>query len=386
MPRQHITLLLLLMACAVLVVGQLYVTIPLVADIVGRFSVPASSAALAGTAFGLAYAVGFLVFGPLSDRYGRQRVILLGLIGTAVSTLLVSLAWNFNILLVSRVLQGFAAASFPPTALALVAETLPLERRPLGVSLMSLAFLGAAPLAQVFAAHSAALGLPSIMLVIAPLYLLGALGLFGVLKTSATSPFSIPMPADLANVSNMSLWRSGALLGAWGAAATVLFAFVSFHAGLQTLGQGQGFNLQWLRLVGLPPLLATFAAAPLARRFGTVATARMGLALAAAGLLVGLAGSIPALMSASALLSAGVAIAVPGLIGTVAARAPATRRGQALAVYSFTLFLGASVAPPVAQALSAHGLDYLLTAPAAVLVLAAFLVGGARPRPVVPAT
>ncbi|MCK7474624.1 MAG: hypothetical protein MZV49_15980 [Rhodopseudomonas palustris] len=50
------------MLCGLTVVGQLYLTIPLVAAIGAQFRVEPSEAALSGTAFGIAYAAGFLLF------------------------------------------------------------------------------------------------------------------------------------------------------------------------------------------------------------------------------------------------------------------------------------------------------------------------------------
>lgn len=364
-PR-HIALLVLLMACAFLVVGQLYVTIPLVGEVATRFSVVPARAVLAGSAFGFAYAAGFLVFGPLSDRLGRKRVILAGLVATALATALVGLVQSFGLLLAARAVQGIAASAFPPVALSLVAEELPPQYRPLGVSLMSFAFLGAAPLAQFFAARVG--GLPTIMLELAPLYLLGAAGLLYATR-ARSAPMEVQVGGQMSELA--SLVRDPLVLAAWVAAITVLFGFVSFHGGAQALGSDLGVDLQTLRLIGLPPLLLTFAAAPLTRRRGPSVTARTGLLLAVLGLLIATIGTPAAVASASVILSGGVALAVPGLIATVAGRTTNRNRGLALAIYSFCLFLGASFAPPVAQALAGIGILPLWLLPAAVLATAA---------------
>src|SRR5699024_8235956 len=123
-----------------------------------------------------------------------------------------------------------------------------------------------------------------------------------------------------------SLLRNAGILVAWGAAITVLFGFVSLHAGAQALGDRLGLDLQTLRLVGLPPLLLTFAAAPLTRRHGAILTARLGLVLAGLALMLAAVGTSWAVMVASVALSAGVAFAVPGLIATVAGRATNANR------------------------------------------------------------
>lgn len=373
-PR-HAALLALLMACGFLVVGQLYVTIPLAGEVATRFGVEPTRAAFIGSAFGFAYAAGFLVFGPLSDRHGRRRVILFGLVATALATALVGLAQSFGLLLAARTVQGLAASVFPPAALSLIAEELPPPHRPLGVSLMSFAFLGAAPLAQFLAAQAGG-GMPALMLGLAPLYALGAAGLLFAARagqaagaqTGARDPGARPA----------ALLRDPGTVAAWAAAVTVLFGFVAFHGGAQALGAGLGVDLQTLRLVGLPPLLLTFAAAPLTRRCGAAVTARTGLALAALALGLAAAGTPGALTAASALLSAGVALAVPGLIATVAGLAPSARRGLALAVYSFCLFVGASFAPPAAQALAGLGTVPLWLLPASLLAAAALGLGAAR--------
>ena len=177
-------LLVLLMLCGFIIVGQLYVTIPLVADIADQFGIEPAQAALVGSAFGFAYAAGFLVFGPLSDRYGRKPILVLGLLAVAAATVLVSVATSFGLLLLARAIQGFAASSFPPAALSLTAEALPPQHRPFGISLMSFAFLAAAPLAQFFAVQSGD-GLSVMMLELAPIYVLGALGLFFAVKHKA---------------------------------------------------------------------------------------------------------------------------------------------------------------------------------------------------------
>lgn len=365
------------MACGFLIVGQIYLVIPLIEEIAARFDVSAARAGLVGTAFGLAYAAGFLLFGPLSDRLGRRQVIVLGLIATGLSTLLVAVAQDFGLLLAARAVQGVAASTFPPAALSLVAEDLPPRQRAFGISLLSFAFLGAAPLAQVLSAQVPG-GLPVIMLGLAPLYLLGAAGIH--LTARAASPAGPGAGGAGAAERTGSLFRDPAILAAWAAAGTVLFGFVTFHAGAQALGPARPLDLQLLRLVGLPTLLLTFAATPLTRRYGPSVTARLGLGLAALALGVAATGVPVLVTAASVLLSAGVALAVPGLIATVASRAGDADRGLALAVYSFLLFLGASVAPPVAQALMQTGAPAGWLLPAGLLALAAAGLSVVAPR------
>lgn len=375
-PR-HVALLVLLMACGFFVVGQLYVTIPMTAEIAARFGVEPAQAALVGTAFGMAYAGGFLLLGPLSDRFCRKRMILIGLTAAALATTLVGAASNFELLLAARAAQGLVASIFPPVALSLVTEELPPQHRPLGVSLMSFAFLGTAPLAQLFATQEGG-ELSTTMLKLAPLYLLGAVGLlFAVTAKGAASGLN----DGAQNSRFVSLLRNPGIVAAWAAAVTVLFGFVSFYSGAQALGSRIGIDIQTLRLIGLPPLLLAFAAAPVTRRYGAPTTARAGLLLAALALGIAALGSPLAFAAASGLLSAGVAFAVPGLIATVAGQATNANRGVALAIYSFALFLGASFAPPVAQTLAAIGAAPLGILPAALLLAAALALSIGIRRP-----
>lgn len=134
-------------------------------------------------------------------------------------------------------------------------------------------------------------------------------------------------------------------------------------------------------MIGLPPMLATFAAAPLAQRLGPANTAGLGLGLAAVGMLLGMHPDPAVLMLASAFLSVGVAVAIPGLVGTVALRSTPAVRARALAIYSFVLFLGASVAAPVVVLLTRHSPAAALGVPALALLAAACLIVASHRQP-----
>lgn len=372
--KQHLILLILLMITAVLVVGQLYLTIPLTGAIAEAFSVTAEQAAWAGSAFGFAYACGFLVFGPLSDRIGRRVILLAGLAATALATALVGIAGSMPLYLAARALQGFVAASFPPVALSLISETLSPPHRPFGISLISFAFLAAAPVAQ-FAGAAAPLAPGSLMLLLAPGYLLVMIGLFLALPQAAGTPQATGAPAEHVPSGTRSLARNGMVLACWAAAVTVLFGFVSFQ--VATMAGAGGFDPQLVRLAGLPPLALCLLVAPISLRFGSAVTARTGLGLSALGL--GLAAAGPQFMiPASLLVSAGVALAVPGLIATVAGAAMPQNRGLALSLYTFFLFVGASIAPPVIALLVPIGGFAVFGLPAVLLIAAIFVVTAAQ--------
>jgi YNFM family putative membrane transporter len=74
-PVAFLRQLVLLAVCGLLVPAQLYLAIPLATPVQVSFAASESAAAWTGSAFSLAYAIGFLVFGPLSDRIGRRRSI-----------------------------------------------------------------------------------------------------------------------------------------------------------------------------------------------------------------------------------------------------------------------------------------------------------------------
>ena len=368
-----------LVLCGIAVVGQLYVTIPLGPDIARRFGVAPGSAALAGSAFGIAFATGALIFGPLSDRFGRKRIILSGLVAMTIVTAIAGAVQGFYLLLLARAAQGLAAATFPPAALSLVAEQLPPSHRALAISLMSLAFLGAAPITQYFAAEVGVL--PASMYLIAPIYLLVGLALYFFARADHLRLFTGRRSGcrkEDEKAGLRALLIRPEILAAWLAASSVLFGFVSFHAGAQALngvlGGGHGIDLQMLRLVGLPPLLLTLVAAGITHRFSSLVTARLGLLVMAGAFLAATIGATAAVFAASILLSCGVALAVPGLIATIAVQASNDNRGLAIAIYTFILFLGASAAPPVVQMLAGLSSLALWLLPAVLLAGAALVL------------
>jgi YNFM family putative membrane transporter len=62
-----------LAVCGILMVSPLYGAIPLIPPIAHSFNASRSNVGLIGFAFGFAYALACLLFGPLSDVTGRRR-------------------------------------------------------------------------------------------------------------------------------------------------------------------------------------------------------------------------------------------------------------------------------------------------------------------------
>jgi MFS transporter, DHA1 family, multidrug resistance protein len=73
--------------------------------------------------FLLAAGLGQLLFGTLSDRFGRRPVILFGLVLYLTGTLVCLLAPSIDILLAGRFLQGFASACGVVVARAVIRDT-----------------------------------------------------------------------------------------------------------------------------------------------------------------------------------------------------------------------------------------------------------------------
>ncbi|KZL14451.1 putative niacin/nicotinamide transporter NaiP [Pseudovibrio axinellae] len=364
-------MLLAFMVTGVSVVGQLYLTIPLNAPLSVMFAVRQESAAWAGSAFGFAYATGFLVFGPVSDRYGRRRVILSGLACLFVATAMLYFAESLPQFLALRVMQGFAAASFPPVALSVIAETLPIQRRAQGVAFMSFSFLAAAPLAQMVGA-SVTIAPTQLMLSLSPIYLVCALCLALTIPGTRHPQSSVDAPKNESGLLK-GLFSTPKIVSSWCAALTVLFGFISFQIGLSLLAQTKGVDAELIKLVGLPALLLSLASGKLSQRFTPEKLALVGLTTTAVGLFLTLAGT-PVLLIASLIISAGIAMAVPGLITVIASNAQQTNRGLAMSLYTFCLFIGASVAPPTAIALNTLSFAALISVPAILLLLAAFFI------------
>jgi EmrB/QacA subfamily drug resistance transporter len=67
--------------------------------------------------------------GSLGDRYGRQRLFLIGLIGFLLATIAAALAWRVEVLIVARTAQAITGAAAIPNGTALVRSLIPTRRQ-----------------------------------------------------------------------------------------------------------------------------------------------------------------------------------------------------------------------------------------------------------------
>ena len=140
----------LLTVCALIVPAQLYLALPLGPFLEDAFRISPAAASWATSAFALAYAFGFLFFGPWSERVGRRRVLTGGMVGLAITTAGASLAPNLAVLIIFRVTQGLMAATLAPVALIWVTEKAPARLRSRALAILTTGLLGAGLMGQVY--------------------------------------------------------------------------------------------------------------------------------------------------------------------------------------------------------------------------------------------
>ena len=374
----------LLILCALAVVSQLYLPLPILPQLAHDLHVTPGAAAGVVSAFGLAYAAGFMVFGPLSDRLGRRSVMAWGLFTLALIS--GAIAWTDSafLLMAGRVLQGFAASAFPPVVIAYLAERGTARQRTWGVAWISTAFLSAGLLGQIYGVTVAGRwGLGVAML---PLVLIYACTAGVLFMTSDDQRQTSGRPALLSGYRPLGrLLTDARLLRVYAPALLLLMCFVAFYLALDTragaLLRAQGITPLMVRAVALPAFLMPLAVAVAMPSLGAQRMVTVGLCVAAVGLaLCAWAGAthLYGLLATSVLFVAGIGISVPSLIARVAGLADAPVRGLAVALYTFVLFVGASLGPWLAQSTAHWPLARTLALLAAMLGMAALYVSTGR--------
>ena len=86
------------------------------------FGVSADMINLTLTAFFIFYALGTLVWGPLSDHYGRKPILVYGLIIYVIASALCAFAWSVEVLILCRILQAIGGSAAGAVATAIVKD------------------------------------------------------------------------------------------------------------------------------------------------------------------------------------------------------------------------------------------------------------------------
>mgnify|MGYP005992618267 CR=1 FL=1 len=348
-----------LCAAALLVIGQLYSVLPLLVILSTRWGVSPSAAAWLATAFGFAYAAGMLISGPLSDRFGRRKLALVGVFTTAIITLSIAFSPNFPTALILRIVQGLAAACFAPAVLAYIPEQIPPPLRSFALSALIGSFLAAAIVAPIASQELASAWVwNGWFLVTAALLVLNGIVLAFTLKKYRS--FDGAPPGIGAAVAKLpAMVKNPTLRWLYLATLTVMCGFVGVTTAMQLTGPAglatDPNRLQLVRALTLPVCIAVPAASIALRSFSTrsrvfVAIAVGAVALAAMSLDFG----VVWLCVCLALLTCSVAVAAPALIEAIGA-AGAHARGAATALYGFAMFTGASIGPLIATHLAPLG-------------------------------
>lgn len=123
-----------------------------------EFGVSRTAAGALISAFAVARLIFDLVGGVASDRVGARRVMTLGALVIAVSSVGAALAPTYWFLLLTRVLEGFGSAAFATAAMQLIVVTTPKERLGRTMAFFQMGLLGGISIGPIVGGFAAELG------------------------------------------------------------------------------------------------------------------------------------------------------------------------------------------------------------------------------------
>ena len=113
--------------------GSVNIALPTIAN---RFETDIPTVQWVVIAYALTISALLLPMGKLADMVGYKRVYIIGSLVLIIGATLAGLAWNLQILILFRVLQGIGGAMTQGTGMAIVASTFPANQRGKAIGLI----------------------------------------------------------------------------------------------------------------------------------------------------------------------------------------------------------------------------------------------------------
>ncbi|KOR90792.1 MFS transporter [Paenibacillus solani] len=365
--RNYPLMTIILCWTGLVVMSSLYVTIPLTTLFAQLFEISTTNAAAAGSTFSIGFAIGCLIYGALSDKYGRKTVIFVGLLFLTLISLTLGTVHSFAWILVLRGLQGAAAATFSPVALAYAVEMYPAEKRVTTIGFISTGFLIAGIVGQVISSMlSEHYGWNAVFYILAVVYAVTATLVFFFLPKGGIQQAHANIWEPIKQIGKVFVQKQ--LVLCYLVAFVLLMSFVSMYTVLGNYLSTAPYELSKqeilsVRFIGILGMLVSPFAGRISKHVGVGITLRGGLLLAIIGLAsMGMISNLPLLIVMSILFVGGIALAVPSLVSLVSlvGQVGGKMRGIAVSVYTFILFTGTSFGPIISLQLM-NNASYLIT-------------------------
>lgn len=145
---EFVTLIAALMALTALGIDSMLPALPAIGDSLGVAR--ANDRQFIITAFLIGFAFAMLVYGPLTDRFGRRPVLIFALVAYVLTNLLAAISGSFTLLLIARVASGAAIAGGRSVTVALVRDCFSGRAMARVMSLAFIVFMAAPVLAPTF--------------------------------------------------------------------------------------------------------------------------------------------------------------------------------------------------------------------------------------------
>lgn len=342
----------LLIITGVFVASNIYTFIPIYQNISVSIDITIEQAVVGGSVFSFSYACGLLFFGPLSEKIGRKKVILFGLILSFLATGLIGFSFNNKSLYLFRCLQGFALGSFPPVAFAYIFDVFPLRYRTLVLALINCGFLFAGILGQLISSSITYFyRWEYVFYCFAIIYFILFISSFFILPTV---PVAKQAAASLfQDVSKII--KDPSIVICYMITFSILLTFIAFYDGIgQYLLEEYSINqltLFKIRAIGLIGASFSLLTGKLVRHFGDRSTLLIGLYLVAFSLFFLVFIRTPLIISIMSIpFIAAISLLYPSLISIIG-KLGEHARGSAISLYSFTLMAGGSLGSLLASRL-----------------------------------
>jgi len=147
--------LILLVLVTAITPAALHMLVPSLPLLAAVFDGPPATVQLVLTLFLVGIATGQLIYGPVSDRFGRRPVLIAGLTLFLAGTVLCGLAWSLPVLILGRVLEACGGCAGMVLSRAIVRDIFDRERSASAIAMITMAMSLAPSLSPAVGAYLA---------------------------------------------------------------------------------------------------------------------------------------------------------------------------------------------------------------------------------------